>query len=319
MSSNPEAFNSATTATSISETTVEDHLDVDKPIIGQNYVCLSFISPEKVLERKEMFFLKKFLQQLQQSREFNINDVKEKFVEWSSVENQSKLCQYVVDKFQVFENPVELFETFMDRNQQSLENEFYAENNFQTSVRGVKIRGTYDTKKEAEIRAQVLQRMDRSFHVYVGQVGYWLPWDPNPNDIADSVYLEKELNDLAKNYKENEVKRDIFYEEQKQQRKREAMEEKERQKQLLHQQQIQAMEADIEKGLNLGGSGSVGDIGNGMSAIDIKEVYAEIENEMDHLSRKNDLKDFLQENQSSVSSAVVEPEPEKEEINYVMG
>ena len=33
----------------------EDYLDVDKPLPGQNYYCISFVSPEKVLEQKELF------------------------------------------------------------------------------------------------------------------------------------------------------------------------------------------------------------------------------------------------------------------------
>ena len=33
----------------------EDYLDVDKPLPGQNYYCISFVSPEKILEQKELF------------------------------------------------------------------------------------------------------------------------------------------------------------------------------------------------------------------------------------------------------------------------
>ena len=42
--------------------------------------------------------------------------------------------------------------------------------------------------------------MDNSFHVYVGQVGYWLPWDPHPNNIEEQEYLNKDLNRLNKEY-----------------------------------------------------------------------------------------------------------------------
>ena len=31
----------------------EDFLEVDKPVPGQNYCCISFVSPDKVLEKKE--------------------------------------------------------------------------------------------------------------------------------------------------------------------------------------------------------------------------------------------------------------------------
>ena len=40
-----------------------DYLDVDKPIAGQNYVCLSFVSPDKTLKEKELFLFNKFMNQ----------------------------------------------------------------------------------------------------------------------------------------------------------------------------------------------------------------------------------------------------------------
>ena len=75
--------------------------------------------------------------------------------------------------------------------------EFNKIENFKTSIRGIKVRGTYDTQKEAAVRAKVLQNMDPSFHVFVGQVGYWLPWDPEANDVADQQYQEEHLNNLV--------------------------------------------------------------------------------------------------------------------------
>lgn len=71
------------------------------------------------------------------------------------------------------------------------------------SIRGLKIRGSYNTYEEAKKRAEQLQKMDPDFHVFVGEVGKWLPWDPDPNSVEDNVYREKELNDLMKEYKKN--------------------------------------------------------------------------------------------------------------------
>ena len=39
-----------------------DYLEVDETIPGQNYVCLSFISPETLMKDKEGFKITKFLQ-----------------------------------------------------------------------------------------------------------------------------------------------------------------------------------------------------------------------------------------------------------------
>ena len=74
------------------------------------------------------------------------------------------------------------------------------------TVRGLKIRGIYGTKPEAEKRAEELNKIDPDFHVFVGEVGKWLPWDPEPDSVQDNIYQEKELNDLMKAYKENRDK-----------------------------------------------------------------------------------------------------------------
>ena len=36
-----------------------DLLDEDNPVAGQKFVCLSFLSPEKILKQKEIFFFEK--------------------------------------------------------------------------------------------------------------------------------------------------------------------------------------------------------------------------------------------------------------------
>jgi hypothetical protein len=32
----------------------EDYLDVDDPVAGQNYVCMSFVSPEALIKKREV-------------------------------------------------------------------------------------------------------------------------------------------------------------------------------------------------------------------------------------------------------------------------
>ena len=175
-----------------------DYLEVDKPIPGQNYVCMSFVSPEKVLEDKNHYFVKEFLNSL--NKNFDEKDLGSKY------------------------------DQFMNTNKDTLQQNFDKMNGGKTSIRGIKVRGIYDTRREAEVRAKVLQRMDKSFHVYVGQVGYWLPWDPNPDSVENQEYAEKELNNLVKSYKDNETERDIYYQEQLTKRKEEIRKENEERK-----------------------------------------------------------------------------------------
>jgi hypothetical protein len=174
-------------------TVTEDFLDVDKAIPGQNYVCMSFVSPEKIIKRKESYIFYKFLKE-----KFNFEDSFEKLEE--------QLQDYQTD------------------NNTEINDEFNKIENFRTNVRGVKIRGTYDTHKEASIRAKVLQKSDSSFHVFVGQVGYWLPWEPNVDEISDQHYQEDHLNNLVSRYKENELERDNYYAQETEERKKKCLE-----------------------------------------------------------------------------------------------
>lgn len=191
----------------------EDHLDVDQPIPGQQFVCLSFVSPEKILEQKESYFRKAF---------------------WKYVK-----ANYDTIDFELIENLETLYATFLDKEGQTIEESFHEDNAFQTTIRGLKVRGTYNTKHEADIRAKVLQKLDRSHHVYVAPVGYWLPWDPSEDAIQDQVYQEEQLNELMKNYKTNELKRDEYYEQQKEERKKLALEENERRKENAKKEEQQ--------------------------------------------------------------------------------
>ena len=38
-----------------------DVLDEDKPIAGQRFACISFLSPEKIIKAREMFLFEQFL------------------------------------------------------------------------------------------------------------------------------------------------------------------------------------------------------------------------------------------------------------------
>jgi DNA repair exonuclease SbcCD ATPase subunit len=73
-------------------------------------------------------------------------------------------------------------------------------------IRGLKVRGVYDTYEEATERAKTLRDTDKYFHVFVGEVGKWLPWDPEPDskNVKDAEYAENELNTLMKSYMKNQ-------------------------------------------------------------------------------------------------------------------
>lgn len=224
----------------------ESFLNDDPEISSQRWTLLSFISPENILNRKDPFFFSAFVRQyefqmrIKTMEAFLVNTVKTvnetldkeatrlETLDLSGAATECrkstlKIDSYIQD-FQEFvkTNQKELIESkihdeyteFMFKNGTKLEDDFYAKNDFRTTVRGLKIRGSYSTKEEAESRAKKLQKMDPDHNIFVGQVGKWLPWDPAPSAIADHEYAEEQLNTLMKKYKENEEQRDVFNKEQ---------------------------------------------------------------------------------------------------------
>ena len=224
----------------------EDFLTEDAEIPSQRWALLSFLSPEKVLSRKDTHFFTVFLKQYefqvrtQNLEKFLVGKVKSfnDKLDKQAAEFESKdlsgaatLCRgaqmrvdTVLTDLQEFvkTNQKELiqsklndeFDDFLFKNKTKLEDDYYAQNNFQTTVRGLKIRGVYSDKREAEVRAKKLQRTDPLHNIFVGEMGKWLPWHPDPHEVAEQEYAEDQLNTLMKKYKENEEAREVFHREQ---------------------------------------------------------------------------------------------------------
>ena len=61
----------------------QDFLEVDRPIPGQNFVCLSFISPENILEDKKLYTLYKYHLSLNEGCDLTFSQFKEQFEDFS--------------------------------------------------------------------------------------------------------------------------------------------------------------------------------------------------------------------------------------------
>ena len=94
----------------------------------------------------------------------------------------------------------------MDHNESKLEDAYSKANHFVTSVRGIKVRGTFPTQGEAELRAKILRENDPNHDIFVGPVGIWVPFDPEAYKTGRTEYLESELNELMTEKKKNEQK-----------------------------------------------------------------------------------------------------------------
>ena len=265
-----------------------DYLEVDDPIPGQNYVCLSFVSPEDLIDSKEAFKVSKFLQ---------------------------SVCK---DKDMDFKSTMEKYKDFCYKFSDNLQKDFDEQNNFRTNIRGLKVRGTYTTRDEAEKRAKKLQGLDSDFHVFVGQVGYWLPWDPNADSIEDESFINSQLNDMMEKYKDNNINKDIFYEEQKREKvkaakeeamrkKKEKMEEESKQKALDDvkddedetKYDIEPEEENVEVITEVVGEKSSEEDSDNLQNERLEEMMAEREEDVKNVTDKCDIEKKVDEEKSS--------------------
>jgi hypothetical protein len=187
-----------------------DLLEEDKPIAGQKFVCVSFVSPDKILKQKEIFLFQEFL------KSWDFTKSMEKFVQFINFLSFKYKLHFedVTKDFQEFikeeydslinSSMEDDYKTFLDKNEEELENSFNVKHNFQTSTRGVKIRGVYPTVEEAELRCKMLRELDPNHDVFVGPVGLWMPWDPEAYKTGRVEYMEDELNQLMQEKTKNE-------------------------------------------------------------------------------------------------------------------
>jgi len=208
-----------------------DLCDEDQPIAGQKFACMSFISPEKILKKREVFLFDEFLKQWDFTKSLTkFNDFLH-FISYKynlSIEDVltdlNDFCNEEGDKLK--ESSVEDdYKNFLDKQEDKLNEKFNRENSFQTSVRGLKIRGVFPTQEEAEIKCKKLREYDPNHDIYVGPVGMWIPWDPDAYKTGRVEFMEDELNQLHQEKVKNEEKAKQEFERRIKETKKKAIEE----------------------------------------------------------------------------------------------
>ena len=235
-----------------------DYLEEDSEIPTQRYAIVSFISPEKILKQKQEFMYEKFLEFL--DLDWKVSGL-QNLMAFLSKKYSLKVDDLMADMQEfkkVHEDEIkktdihEKWQVFLLKNEKDLETEFTEKHDFQTNVSGVKIRRVFGNLEEAPIYLKVLQRKYPRDNLYLGKVGCWLPWDPSEHIMPEVEYAEKELNEMMRKYKENEVNKDIFFDERKQekieeQKKENSKRREELQKSLMDSPPIHPAEGGIRE------------------------------------------------------------------------
>jgi hypothetical protein len=187
-----------------------DLCDEDTPVAGQKFACMSFVSPEKILKKREVYLFDQFIKQWEFSKSMeryfdfihfiaykynlNVEGLTTDFNDFVK-EEQDKLKKSGIE---------DDYKNFMDKQEDKLNEQFSRDHSFQTSVRGLKIRGVFPTQEEAEIKSKKLREQDPNHDIFVGPVGIWVPWDPDAYKTGRVEHLEEELNALHKEKLKNE-------------------------------------------------------------------------------------------------------------------
>jgi len=192
-----------------------DLLDEDKPIAQQKFVCVSFISPEAIIEDKNIYFFNEFVKSWDMYKSMQKYAQFTAFIAFkynlSTDAVSQDLADFCKDETIAKESVFDDYKTFMDTNVDALELAYSKKNSFQTNTRGLKIRGVFPSQEEAELRAKLLREKDPTFDVFVGPVGIWMPWDPDAYKTGKIEFLEAQLNDLMSKKIENEsIAKDFF-------------------------------------------------------------------------------------------------------------
>ena len=190
--------------------TYVDLCDEDSPIAGQKFSCISFVSPEKILKKREVYQFDQFVKQLEFSKSMekyfdfihfiaykhslNVDTLIEDFNDFIKEEGTKLKKSGIEDDYR----------NYMDKQEDKLNEQFSRDHAFQTSVRGLKIRGVFSTQEEAEMKSKQLRENDPNHDIFVGPVGIWVPWDPDAYKTGRVEHLEEELNALHKEKLKNE-------------------------------------------------------------------------------------------------------------------
>jgi hypothetical protein len=190
-----------------------DLLEEDKPIAGQKFVCLSFVSPEHIIKQREQFLFEQFVKQWDYKKSMEKFTQFLNFVSFKYSLSFDKLTadfqEFTKEEGETIRSTSATlisddYKTFLDNHEEELEQKFGEKHQFQTSTRGIKVRGVFATQGEAELRCKLLREVDPNHDIYVGQVGMWVPFHPEAYKTGRVEYMEETLNQLMSDKKKNE-------------------------------------------------------------------------------------------------------------------
>lgn len=231
--------------TEVAKKVRKDFLKEDPPVYKQDWVVLSLLKPKDKVVEKNIFYVNNFFvddvnktinaQATQMVKKLNSELYKKLRDELDKLKNSVNEddkrvydilfekyknilvnedeyideCRrlYTIDQTELMDR----YKMFLVANRVALDNEFEAVFGDEPNVWGVKVRGSYGSYKDAELRAKDMRQYEEGFDVFAAPVGKWLPVDFESDEIGNQEYMEDQLNHLMGRYHENlQQKNDYF-------------------------------------------------------------------------------------------------------------
>jgi hypothetical protein len=208
-----------------------DLLDEDDTISGQKFCCISFLSPENIIKNKELFLFQEFLKKFDFTKSMEKYEQFLQFITFKyNLDQESIMADLksflAEEKDNLLKTTIEdEFKNFIDANEEHLDRAFNEQHSFRTSVRGIKVRGSFNSQEEAEIKCKMLREIDPNHDIFVGPVGTWMPWEPEAYKTGKVEHLNDELNQLMQGKTDNEKSAKVEFEKRIRDAKEKAMDE----------------------------------------------------------------------------------------------
>ena len=111
---------------------------------------------------------------------------------------------------------------FLDEDTQTLAGQKFAlisvvspQSNQKSNICAMKIKGVFEHREDAECYVKKLMQLDNTFDIFLVDMYKWLAIPPNIESIEAQEHQEKELNDIIKGHKEQQILAKSHFEERK--------------------------------------------------------------------------------------------------------
>jgi len=228
---NMSSFEKKTLPNGKQNTKYVDLCDEDPPIAGQKFCCMSFVSPEKILKKREVLLFNSFVKNWDFAKSM---ERYQDFLQFLSFKYHLKVDDVIADFNDFVKEEGDKiknvgveddYKNFVDKHEEKFNEQFNRDHAFQTSVRGLKVRGVFSSQEEAENKCKSLRKQDPNHDIFVGPVGIWIPWDPDAYKTGKVEFLEEELNQLHHEKLKNETLAKEEFDKRVMETKRKAIEE----------------------------------------------------------------------------------------------